>query len=288
MKTMDDDMAGPRFKKRGAKKASVLRKRMPNKLLPSSDSSTEEDEARPIKRQKKSLGITANPSGMKKDRDLESAQTTKISADRSTFIERNDDATKQSHWNDSPMPQQKGKVGLQEKPNNTESKQLGPMKAPANIRSIITTDYSPDVCKDYKTTGFCGFGDSCKFLHSRESYKQGWQLDREWETVTQGKKIPGQVVSSRQKDDSFDQMNVEAPTENIPFACIICKESYKNPIITKCGHYFCEACALRRYKKSPSCAACGAGTGGVFNGAKNLKKLLQAKEERAARNGELE
>lgn len=72
----------------------------------------------------------------------------------------------------------------------------------------------------------------------------------------------------------------EAELEKIPFACIICKESYKNPIVTKCGHYFCESCALRRYRKNPSCAACGAGTGGVFNVAKNLKKLLEKKKER--------
>jgi RING finger protein 113A len=74
--------------------------------------------------------------------------------------------------------------------------------------------------------------------------------------------------------------------ENIPFACIICKESYKNPIITRCGHYFCESCALKRYRKDPSCAACGAGTNGVFNSAKNLKKLLDKKRERAAAAGE--
>jgi len=61
--------------------------------------------------------------------------------------------------------------------------------------------------------------------------------------------------------------------ESIPFACIVCKESYKSPIVTKCGHYFCEACALKRYRKDPSCAACGAGTGGVFNVAKKLNRF---------------
>lgn len=59
-----------------------------------------------------------------------------------------------------------------------------------------------------------------------------------------------------------------------------------NPIVTKCGHYFCEACVLQRYRKSPSCAACGAGTGGVFNGAKNLRKILDRKRARAKRRRE--
>ncbi len=28
--------------------------------------------------------------------------------------------------------------------------------------------------------GYCGFGDSCKFLHDRSDYKYGWQLEQEW------------------------------------------------------------------------------------------------------------
>lgn len=32
----------------------------------------------------------------------------------------------------------------------------GPQKAPSNIRSSVRFDYQPDICKDYKETGFCG------------------------------------------------------------------------------------------------------------------------------------
>jgi RING finger protein 113A len=35
---------------------------------------------------------------------------------------------------------------------------VGPMRAPSNIRSTVRWDYQPDICKDYKETGFCGFG----------------------------------------------------------------------------------------------------------------------------------
>ena len=121
-------------------------------------------------------------------------------------------------------------------------------------------------------------GDSCKFLHAREDYKQGWEIDRDWEISGKEKK----KTAAQQQHDSGDD-DEETILENIPFACIICKEPYKNPIVTKCGHYFCESCALKRYKKSPTCAACGAGTNGVFNGAKQLKKLLEKKRERAKR-----
>jgi hypothetical protein len=38
-------------------------------------------------------------------------------------------------------------------------------------------DYQPDICKDYKETGFCSYGDSCKFMHDRGDYKSGWELE---------------------------------------------------------------------------------------------------------------
>lgn len=38
------------------------------------------------------------------------------------------------------------------------SNSVGPMRAPTNIRSTVRWDYQPDICKDYKETGFCGFG----------------------------------------------------------------------------------------------------------------------------------
>ena len=37
----------------------------------------------------------------------------------------------------------------------------------AHIRATVRMDYQPDLCKDYKETGYCGYGDSCKFLHDR-------------------------------------------------------------------------------------------------------------------------
>lgn len=58
---------------------------------------------------------------------------------------------------------------------------VGPTKAPVFIRQSIRMDYQPDVCKDYKETGYCGFGDACKFVHDRSDYKSGWVLEKEWE-----------------------------------------------------------------------------------------------------------
>lgn len=62
----------------------------------------------------------------------------------------------------------------------------GPIRAPAHLRVSVRWDYQPDICKDYKETGYCGFGDSCKFLHDRSDYKHGWQLEREWNDQSYG------------------------------------------------------------------------------------------------------
>ena len=49
----------------------------------------------------------------------------------------------------------------------------GPLRASAHIRMSVRFDYQPDICKDYKETGYCGYGDSCKFMHDRGDYKSG-------------------------------------------------------------------------------------------------------------------
>ncbi|KAF1808527.1 PRP38-domain-containing protein [Eremomyces bilateralis CBS 781.70] len=143
------------------------------------------------------------------------------------------------------------------------ARQVGPTKSSSNVRMTTYIDFAPDVCKDYKQTGFCGYGDNCKYLHAREDYKAGWALDKEWEVERNRKK--GGVEKEKEEKEGEKK-------EEIPFACFICKKGYSNPVVTKCGHYFCEKCALERFKKSPACAACGAATGGVFKTAKNLMK----------------
>lgn len=54
----------------------------------------------------------------------------------------------------------------------------GPLRANVHARVSVRFDYQPDVCKDYKETGFCGYGDACKFVHDRSDYKSGWEIER--------------------------------------------------------------------------------------------------------------
>ena len=98
--------------------------------------------------------------------------------------------------------------------------QTGPIRATSNIRTITLVDYQPDVCKDYKETGFCGYGDSCKFLHDRGDYLAGWQLD---------KIDPNGGVAQPEEEE----------IEEVPFACLICRKEFTEPVVTRCGHYFC-------------------------------------------------
>jgi RING finger protein 113A len=144
---------------------------------------------------------------------------------------------------------------------------VGPIRAPTNIRATVRWDYQPDICKDYKETGFCGFGDSCKFLHDRSDYKFGWQLELE------------EREKAKNGDDDPGQYEIHSDDEDLPFKCFICRKSFVDPIITKCGHYFCEKCALERYRKTARCFVCNKQTNGVFNPAKNLIEKLKLQDE---------
>lgn len=122
------------------------------------------------------------------------------------------------------------------------------------IKRTVTTDYQPDICKDYAKTGFCGFGDSCKFLHDRYDYKRG-------------------IEPEEDDDKNLIKDNEDEEDENYT-DCPICKEPFKNPIETKCKHYFCVDCAEN--KCTDKCYTCQTSTSGIF---KNAKKILATKEE---------
>ncbi|KAF9588596.1 hypothetical protein IFM89_013448 [Coptis chinensis] len=123
----------------------------------------------------------------------------------------------------------------------------GPLRASAHIRASTRFDYQPDICKDYKETGYCGFGDACKFMHDRGDYKSGWQMEREWDEAEKVRKrnLAMGIMEDEDEEGGAGGGSDDDDDEKLPFACFICREAFVDPVVTKCKHYFCEHCALK-------------------------------------------
>lgn len=127
------------------------------------------------------------------------------------------------------------------------------------ILKITDNQYNNDTNIDLSSS------DSCKFLHDRTDYKLGWQLEAEG--------------NAKAGNDSDENWEIPSDDEHLPFKCFICRESYTDPIVTKCQHYFCEKCALEQFKKSKRCYVCGQNTGGIFNPATNIMARLNKEDD---------
>lgn len=119
----------------------------------------------------------------------------------------------------------------------------GPVRAVANLRTTCRFDYKPDLCKDYNETGFCGFGDSCIFLHDRTEHKSSYQLEQEWEAEQKRKQLEA---------ENPEALVIETKVMAKPTECAVCSKAFIRPVKTKCAHYFCESCVLR-LQKCPTC-----------------------------------
>ncbi|KAG6813141.1 hypothetical protein H0H92_013765 [Tricholoma furcatifolium] len=117
---------------------------------------------------------------------------------------------------------------------------------PQRSTTVTITDYQPDVCKDYKDLA-------------------GWQLDK-------------LADDAKRQAGGDDEPESDSDDEDVPFACLICRKHFTDPVVTRCGHYFCSACAIKRFAKTPKCIACGAATGGMFNRAEKILEKINKKK----------
>lgn len=150
----------------------------------------------------------------------------------------------------------------------------GPLRASAHIRVSARFDYQPDICKDYKETGYCGYGDSCKFMHDRGDYKSGWQMEKEWDETEKARKRNLAMGGGDDDDEDVDGQSDEDDDNALPFACFICREPFVDPVVTMCKHYFCEHCALKHHTRNKKCFVCNQPTMGIFNTAHEIRKKM--------------
>lgn len=190
---------------------------------------------------------------VRKQRKFASQDTTTRSEQRQEVAEpENDRAVDDAKHEDShgPSATQNTTTTLPKPTQNNRSTVKAP---PKSIRTATITDFQPDVCKDFHQTGFCGYGDTCKFLHIRDELRATKPVVKDW------------------------KVERECSIEDIPFKCVLCKQDYQRPVKTECGHIFCQSCFMRRYRaKKPTCFICGKDTGGlcVPVSTKELQKLL--------------
>ena len=84
-----------------------------------------------------------------------------------------------------------------------------------------------------------------------------------------------------------DVSDVDDSDEDVPFVCLICRKHYSDPVVTRCGHYFCSAYAIKRYSKTPKLLACGVPTGGNFNRAdKVIDRIDKKRKEKEAKEAD--
>jgi hypothetical protein len=150
------------FKKRTAKRAGVRVK---------TDNDDHEEDDTVVETARTATG--SNNNGSSKD----ATDTSKVT----TVYESSRAAVSQLYAGDATAVVQIDTAEDRKIPVSIASGTFGPMRAPSFLRVTSRFDYQPDICKDYKETGFCGYGDNCKFLHDRGDYKSGWQMEREWE-----------------------------------------------------------------------------------------------------------
>ena len=114
---------------------------------------------------------------------------------------------------------------------------------PGSIEATAVVDYQPDVCKDFWLTGYCGYGDTCKFLHIRDELRQTAPVTKDWE------------VDNNKKVDQEKERDLSV--------CAICQHKYTAPVMAECRHIFCKRCFRLRFANDKTCVVCGQESAGI-------------------------
>ncbi|BBN67710.1 zinc finger CCCH-type/C3HC4-type RING finger family protein [Prunus dulcis] len=137
----------------------------------------------------------------------------------------------------------------------------GPLRASAHIRATTRFDYQPDICKDYKETSYCGYRDSCKFMHDRGDYKSGWQMEREWDEAEEIRKRWVRMMWTR-LTKMMRMMGMARCRLHVSFK-----------------HFLTSICFFhsQHHSKNKKRFVCEKPTLGIFNTAHEIRKRMAAK-----------
>ena len=93
------------------------------------------------------------------------------------------------------------------------------------------------------------------------------------------------IEEAKWGDDEDGEQPGEEEDE-LPFACYICRKPWsevRDPVVTRCNHYFCETCALRHNSLNRGkCAVCEQPTNGLFNVANDIIKKAKEQKKKEA------
>lgn len=166
---------------------------------------------------------------------------------------------------------------------------LGPTRGSANVRMTMRVEYwasssgtDGGICKDYKETGYCGFGDSCKFLHDRSDYKSGHIIEREWEEKQKAIQLKKQAkwekkalrAAAGDGEDADSDSDEESSDDDVPKSCPSCNNTWEEcksiPVQLDSGHYLCEDCAMESFARGLN--------NGIFNSCDQLEAKIKQKK----------
>ncbi|KAG7821168.1 hypothetical protein KL928_001252 [Ogataea angusta] len=145
------------FKKRNVKQEQKRKREM-------EEASDDGEVVKKGKTEKQGVDSTTKGDGKKESEPKAFEQQVKKEQDEETQLEDHGDQSKDA---------------IKKKSDRYNIKQLS-----SSIKTNTVIDYQPDVCKDFLKNGYCGYGDTCKFLHYRDEFKVVKNpKKREWEEV---------------------------------------------------------------------------------------------------------
>ena len=209
-------------------------------------------------RESPTISIPAGPIELPKNSEMYQRNSTIVSVEKTQIpkstqkIESKANKTKQNDDDDSTDA-----IHIQELKEKMKIDELN--KEQKWQKQDFMLDQQLPICKDYMMTGYCTFGWSCKFLHTRDRIVTSYALDR----LTEKQRLEEARKSMGGNNDIASEFQV----------CPICKKFYSDPVVLKCGHVFCKNCAMERLRnKDRTCFICGKDSEGIFNAYKPENK----------------